>query len=213
MNLLLSVQVGLREILAHKFRSFLTMFGIILGVASLVAMFATVEGMARGMRENLMMWGGVGKVSVIPQAVPVGQEDLKDLSPGLMMEDALAIQRECPSITVISPWVSLSSSTAQYLNKTTRPRNVLGVLPIQLAFNNFEIEEGRFISDLDLGAYAQVCVIGWPVWDELEQSRSDSPVGRMLKINDIPFRIVGVFRDYETEYYRRLRQSGKIETW
>ncbi len=209
----LSIQIGLREILAHKFRSFLTMVGIILGVASLVAMFATVEGMARGMRENLMIWGGVGKVSVTAQEVPAGQEDLKELSTGLVMEDAIAIRRECPLVAAVSPWVSLPGPTVQCLNKTTRPGSVLGVMPVQLAFNNFEIESGRFISDLDLAAYARVCVIGWPVWDGLEQSMSDSPIGTTLKINDIPFRVVGVFRDYETTSYRRLRQSGKIEAW
>ncbi|MBI4028518.1 MAG: ABC transporter permease [Verrucomicrobia bacterium] len=213
MNILLSIQVGLREIMAHKFRSFLTMFGIIMGVASLVAMFSTVEGMARGMRENLIMHGGVELVWVNEQPVPVGQEDIKDSSPGLTLDDVAAIQRECPLIANWSPWVSLPSPATQYLNKSVRPRNLLGVVPSYLEMGNFEIEEGRFISDLDLERYAQVCVLGWPVWEELEQPRIENPVGKVIKINDVPFRIVGVLRDYETEYYRKLRESGKLDLW
>src|SRR4051812_5904742 len=121
MNFFLSLQVGLREILAHKFRSFLTMFGIILGVASVVAMFATVEGMTRGFRERLIMSGGVETFNVINQDVPAGQEDIKDLSPGLTLNDVRAIKNECPLIEFISPEAEIFKSTVQFLNKTTRP--------------------------------------------------------------------------------------------
>ncbi len=214
MNFHITVQVGLREILAHKFRSFLTMFGIILGVASLVAMFATVEGMTRGMRERLMMSGGVERISVIDQEVPIEQEDIKSLSPGRTLADVRAIQQECPLIVDISPEVNLGGSGAalQYLNKTTRPK-IAGVTPSFMNVNNFEIELGRFISDLDLEGYTQVCVIGWSVWEQLEQSRATNPLGKVLKINDVPFRIVGVFRDYESEFERNLRESGRLKVW
>lgn len=209
MNLILSIGVGLREILAHKFRSFLTMFGIILGVASLVSMFATVEGMTRGMREYLQRSGGIERISVIDQDVPVGQEDLKDMSPGRTMKDVEAIRRDCPLVGDISPEVELGGPALQIANKTTRGR-VQGVMPSFLEVNRFGVERGRFITDLDLDRSSMVCVIGWPAWEQLEQSRDDNPVGRTLKINDVPFQIVGVFRDFETEYERRMRESGKL---
>ncbi len=213
MIFLLSIQVGLREILAHKFRSFLTMFGIILGVSSLIAMFATIEGMTRGMREYLILSGGVERISVIDQDVPVGQEDMVNLSPGRTMADTTAIQQQCPSIDIISPEVHLFRSTLQYLNKSIRPREVTGVTPAFLTVDNFTIEYGRFISDLDLERQMQVCVIGWPVWEQLEQSISDNPVGKTLKLNDVPFKVIGVFLNYETEYERKLREQGKLDAW
>ncbi|MCC7518912.1 MAG: ABC transporter permease [Verrucomicrobiae bacterium] len=209
MNLHLSIQVGLREILAHKFRSFLTMFGIILGVSSLVAMFAVTEGMTRGMREHLLASGGVERISVIDQDVPVSQEDLKSLSPGRTLADVEVIRRECPRIEEISPEVGLGGAVVQYLNKTARPR-VVGVTRSFEVVNSFDIEQGRFISDLDVDRVMPVCVIGWPVWDALGQRRKDSPLGRTLSINGLPFRIVGVFREYESEYERRLRESGRL---
>jgi putative ABC transport system permease protein len=211
MKFLLSIQVGLREILAHKFRSFLTMFGIILGVASLIAMFATIEGTTRGMREHLMASGGVERFSVIVQDVPLGQEDLKLLSPGRTMEDVKAIRADCPLIMDVSPEVNLSEPAVQLQNKSIRPRQIVGGTSSLLNVDNFDIEEGRFISDLDQESYTHVCIIGWPIWDNLGQSRSVNPIGTTIKINDIPFQIIGVFRDYESAFERKLRESGKKE--
>lgn len=212
MNFWLSIQIGLREILAHKFRSLLTMFGIILGVASLISMFATVEGMTRGMREHLMLSGGVERISVIDQEVPVGQEDRKSLSPGRTLDDAAVIRRECPLVVDVSPEVIQAAAALQHLNKPSKS-NVNGCTPSFLNVNNYEVERGRFITDLDIDLKAQVCVIGWPVWELLEQTRMDIPIGKVLKINEIPFRIVGVLLDYEPERERTMRQSGKLAAW
>ncbi|NUN94500.1 MAG: ABC transporter permease [Verrucomicrobiae bacterium] len=211
MNIHLSIQVGLREILAHKFRSFLTMFGIILGVSSLVSMFAVTEGMTRGMRENLLASGGVERVSVIDQDVPVEQEDLKPLSPGRTLDDVAIILEHCPLVEDVSPEINLGGAVVQHLNKSTRPR-VVGAARSFLNVNTFEIEQGRFLSDLDVDRVASVCVIGWPVWEALGQSRSESPLDQTLLINGLPFRVVGVFREYESEHDRRLRESGRLAT-
>ena len=69
----ITVQTGLREIWAHKFRSLLTMLGIILGVSSLVAMSALVAGMEKGAREALIAIGGLEKVRIEPQDIPIEQ--------------------------------------------------------------------------------------------------------------------------------------------
>jgi putative ABC transport system permease protein len=208
-NIHLSIQVGLREILAHKFRSFLTMFGIILGVSSLVAMFAVTEGMTRGMREHLLASGGVERISVIEQDVPVEQEDLKSLSPGRTLDDVEAIRRECPVVEEISPEIGLGNAVVQFRNKTTRPR-VVGATRTFMLVNNYDVEQGRFLSDLDVDRVMPVCVIGWPVWEALGQSREDSPLDRVISVNGLPFRVVGVLREFESEYDRRLRESGRL---
>lgn len=210
MNVFLCVQVGFREILAHKFRSFLTMLGIILGVSSLVTMFATVEGMTRGMREYLMLTGGVERLSVIDQDVPIEQQELKILSPGRTLDDVDAIRRDCPLVVKISPEISMGEPVIQLHNKTTRARTT-GINPEYPEVFNFSIEQGRPITDLDNDSRAMVCVIGWPVWENLERSPSESPVGKTIKINDIPFLVVGVYRNYETELDRKMRESGRLD--
>ena len=78
MNFFNAIAVGLKEIWANKFRSLLTMLGIILGVSSLVAMSALVKGMENGMKEALIAIGGLEKVRVEEQDIPVWQQHLAD---------------------------------------------------------------------------------------------------------------------------------------
>ncbi|MDD2708426.1 MAG: ABC transporter permease [Verrucomicrobiae bacterium] len=214
MNLLHTVQIGFQEIVSHKFRSFLTMFGIVLGVASLISMLTTMEGMTRSYREMLTMHGGVERVSIINQDVPVGKEELKDLSPGRTMEDVAVIKENCSLVNEVSPEVQLENPSIQYLNKFARIQ-VSGVTEPYLRVNTsglWQINQGRFISDMDLEENAMVCVIGEAVWSELEQSENESPVGQTIKINDQPFHVIGVVPIPETEWERKNRESGKIQT-
>ena len=78
MNLLNTIVAGLKEVWAHKFRSLLTMLGIILGVASLVGMAAIIKGMENGMKETMIAMGGADKVLLEEQDVPIEQEHLSD---------------------------------------------------------------------------------------------------------------------------------------
>ena len=96
MILLNSIAVGLKEIWAHKSRSFLTMLGIILGVTSLVGMSAIIKGMENGMKETMVAMGGVDKVLVRPQAVPAWQDHLADSAPGRTLVDVEALRRSAP---------------------------------------------------------------------------------------------------------------------
>src|SRR5262245_25356519 len=79
----ITIQTGLREIWAHKFRSLLTMLGIILGVSSLVAMSALVSGMEKGAKEALVAIGGLEKVRVETQELPIDQKYLSDQAVGI----------------------------------------------------------------------------------------------------------------------------------
>ena len=82
MNLINTIIVGFKEIWAHKFRSLLTMLGIILGVASLVAMAALTKGMENGMKETMIAMGGADKVLIDENDVPPEQEHLANEAPG-----------------------------------------------------------------------------------------------------------------------------------
>ena len=93
MNFLNAITVGLKEILANKFRSVLTMLGIILGVGSLVAQSALVKGLENGMKETLLAIGGVQKVYITAQEIPVWQKHRAGESVGITMNDVYALQR------------------------------------------------------------------------------------------------------------------------
>ena len=82
-----SIIVGFKQIWSYKFRSFLTMLGISLGVSSLIAMSAIVNGMENGMKEGFIASGGLDKVVIDDQSVPTYQEHLAEMAPGKTMKD------------------------------------------------------------------------------------------------------------------------------
>src|SRR6187549_2751367 len=103
-----AIVVGLKEIYANKFRSLLTMLGIILGISSLVAMSALVKGMENGLREALIAIGGLEKVRIQQQEVPAPQRHLADQAVGTTIHDVYALQRSAPLIQLVNPDMRIS---------------------------------------------------------------------------------------------------------
>src|SRR4249920_1644933 len=103
MSFLNSISIGFKEVWAHKFRSLLTMLGIILGVASLVAMAAIVKGMENGMKETMIAMGGADKVLLDQQPVPAYQEHLAEEASGRTIADVHALRESAPLIRLVSP--------------------------------------------------------------------------------------------------------------
>src|SRR5881398_2326834 len=122
---------GLREIWAHKFRSLLTMLGIILGVASLVAMSALVAGMEKGAKEALVAIGGLQKVRIEPQDLPIEQGHLTEQAVGITINDVYALAQSVPLVTAVSPEIRLSA-TVTANGKSFRPWLCSGVWPLAL---------------------------------------------------------------------------------
>src|SRR5215468_4541685 len=161
-----TVQTGLREIWSHKFRSLLTMLGIILGVSSLVAMSALVAGMEKGAREALVAIGGLEKVRVEPEDLPIEQRHLIDEAVGITVNDVYALQQCAPLVTKMSPEMRLSA-TFSANGKTFRPWQFSGAWPVVLEMNEHVIEHGRMFNEMDDEMARSVCVIGTATRDEL----------------------------------------------
>ncbi len=208
MNLWLGFLVGLKEIWANKFRSFLTMSGVILGVASLLSMFSLTAGMAHGVREYMKQIGGLERVGIIGQDVPPDQEGYWEISPGRTLADAEAIARSARLVSYVTPVSSLPSAAVQRAGNTFRAE-VSGCWPDFVPINKHTIVSGRNLSELDLEGGQRVCVIGRLVADKLWPERPGfDPVGETIKINDRPFRVVGLFDFYEREIDKRRREIG-----
>ena len=206
MNLWLGLLIGLKEIWAHKFRSFLTMLGVILGVASLLSMFALTAGLAKGMREFMQQIGGIERVSIIPQEVPPKQEALWELSPGRTVADAEAISHS-PFVSYVTPISQLPAAVQRGAN--TFRAEINGCWPDYVPINKHVVAAGRNLCALDLDLGLRVCVVGRLVADKLWPERLKyDPVGETIKINDRPFKIVGVFEYYEREEDKRRRELG-----
>src|SRR5205085_5994746 len=135
MNLLNTILVGLKEIWAHKFRSILTMLGIILGVASLVAMAALTKGMENGMKEAMIAMGGADKVLLEEQPVPTEQEHLADEAPGRTMTDVMALRESAPLLRLISPEMAINNMMLTRGQNMSVPSECVGVWPAVLEMN------------------------------------------------------------------------------
>jgi putative ABC transport system permease protein len=216
MTVYIALLIGLKEVWTHKFRSLLTMLGIVLGVSSLVAMAAIVKGMENGMKEAMIAMGGLNKVLIREQEVPTEQEHLRDLAPGRTMRDVLALRRNASLLNVVSPEMSVYGATVSRRGKDHYPSEVVGAWPAVLDMNLYEIEHGRFLTDLDEEYAHSVCVIGTGIRDELFGSPQDAgreivPIGEQILLNGQPFTIVGMFRHYESEQTTRQREAAKDE--
>ena len=207
MNLWLGLLIGLKEIWAHKFRSFLTMLGVILGVASLLSMFALTAGTAKGMREYMQQVGGIERVSLITQDVPQNQEGIAEISPGRTAADAVAIARSSPLVSYVTP-ISQLPAAVQRAGNTFRSE-INGCWPDYVPINKHVIAAGRNICPLDLEMGLRVCVVGRLVVEKLWPERPKyDPIGETIKVNDRPFKIVGVFEYYERDEDKRKRELG-----
>ena len=212
-----AVVVGLKEIWAHKFRSALTMLGIVLGVSSLVAMSAMVQGMENGQREALLAIGGLQKVRMEAQRVPVEQRHLRDLARGMTLADVEALKAGVPDIEIIAPEMRLDlDPTLQANGKFHRTFMTGGVVPEKVKIMEHEVEHGRMFNDIDASEARPVCVIGTGIRDELfgrpEEAGSEViPLGRIMTINGQPFTIIGMFKHYEGEQDRKQRLEREVE--
>lgn len=206
-----AISLGLKEIWSHKFRSLLTMLGIILGVSSLVAMSAMVQGMERGMKSALVEIGGLEKVRVEPQEVPVEQRHLQDQAVGVTINDVRALEKAAPLALKLSPEMRAMGATLTANNKSMRPFMVAGVWPIALEMNKHEIAHGRMFNEIDDENARSVIVIGTEVRNELFGSPADTgeeiiPIGETIYINRQPFTIIGMFKHYESEQEKKIRE-------
>ena len=210
-----TVLAGLREIWAHKVRTLLTMLGIILGVSSLVAMSAMVSGMEKGAKEALIAIGGLQKVRIEPQSLPVEQRHRSDQAVGITVNDVRALEQSTTLVTRFSPEMRVSA-TVSANNKTFRPWYCSGVWPVALEMTEHVIAHGRMFNELDDEMARSVCVIGTATRDELwgdseKVGREIVPVGETLYINGLPFTIIGMFEHYESEQERKTRELAKTQ--
>lgn len=211
LNLTNAVSIGLKEIWANKFRSALTMLGIILGVGSLVAQSALVKGMENGMKEAFIAIGGLERVSIGSQPIPVWQRHRADQSLGNTLNDVFALQRSAPLIKWVTPEMSVGTVTMTRADKAYNPWYFTGTWPSSRDIWHYVVAHGRMFNEVDDLEARNVCVIGTAVRDALfgspeEAGREILPVGEFVNINNQRFRIIGMYEHNESELDRKARQ-------
>jgi putative ABC transport system permease protein len=210
MNWLSGLLIGLQEIREHKFRSFLTMLGVILGVASLLAMFALTAGIAAGWRSTMQQIGGLERVGINDKQVSLEFADLAALSPGRTLADAEALRGIPQLISHVAPEMQAPATISAPDGQTVSAR-VTGTWPDNFTVTQHEMADGRFLTDLDLERGARVVVLGDAKIAELwpdEHGTDAEFLGRVITINGRPFNLVGVLALYERDQDRLRREAA-----
>jgi putative ABC transport system permease protein len=188
---------GLRELRANKIRSLLSMSGIILGVASLVAMVTVVQGMVGNFRQFVDAMGGIEKITVDKQPLPKEQEHLAELSEGITMRDVDRLRRTVPLVRNISPEARVGFEKLAFDGRETSTY-VSGVTADYLPVAKRWVDpgQGRFISDLDVLNLNDVIVLGSAVVPDLFPPNVD-PVGQVVKVRGRRFTVIGILNNIE----------------
>lgn len=186
MNFLESMQMAGKTLLANKLRSTLTMLGIVIGNASVIAMIGIGEGGQRFVNQELESLGP--NVLFIIPGNQATQRISREVPKTLVYEDAQAIASQVPTIANVTAELN-SRQVVTYSNKNTEV-NIIGTTPNFLIVRDFEVAQGRFFSDVDMKRSNQVAVIGAKLANRL--FGNSNPIGQQFRIKNISFQIIGV---------------------
>ncbi|MFQ6092959.1 MAG: ABC transporter permease [bacterium] len=192
MNLRESLGVGWEGLFAHKLRSFLTMLGIIFGVAAVIAMLSIGEGAKREALEQIKL---MGMNNILIQDAGLEEKELAEArekqSRGLTRADARAIEAICPMVEVAAPQKEEDFDIR--LGSKTVKATVVGTVPPYPWVLNFHPRRGSFITPSDMAEHRRVSVLGNAIKRELFPF--EDPVGKRVKLGDTWFTVIGVMED------------------
>ncbi len=186
------MKVAIKAIANNKFRSFLSMLGIIIGVAAVIVMMAIGQGSKESIRQNISQMGS-NIIMIRPGADrgPGGVRQDPSAMQTLKPDDYEKIKEEAKYCTYVSPEVT---SAGQIINGNNNSSTTMyGESTEYFDIKQWEISNGSAFTDEDIKKAAKVCVIGKTVADELFPSGQD-PVGKMVRFKSIPFRVIGVLK-------------------
>ncbi len=179
---------GLRE---HKFRSFLTMLGIIFGVASVIAMLSIGEG---AKREAIKKYQQLGVNNIIIRDMDLSDKELESVrakfSPGLSLKDAQAIRNIVPQIVDLAPQAE-KKADVKYQDKSIKA-TLIGVTPSYSEILNYTTESGSFVNKNHQSRQLKVCVIGTDIASKF--FTIDDPIGQSIKVDDQWLEVIGVLK-------------------
>ncbi len=188
MHALMLLQLGLQALTRNRMRAALTVLGIVIGVAAVIATLAIGQG-ARAQVQRQIRALGANVMTVRPGTVSTGGVRMGMGGVTTMTaEDAEAVRRECPAVAAVTPMVQRGAQVV--FGNMNWGTSVQGVGPEFTDIRQWPVETGAMFSDADVRGSAKVCVIGSKVREQL--FGDSDPVGSTIRIRDIPFRVVGV---------------------
>lgn len=189
------LKIALKALNNNKLRCFLTMLGIIIGVASVITMLAIGQGSKNSIKAQISEMGS-NMIMIHPGNMQRGgvRQSADDMQT-LEVADYEAIRDRAAYISAISPQVN---SGGQFINGNNNyPSTIYGVTPDYLDIRKVKVKDGAMFTDADIKSAAKVCLLGKTVIDNLFPNGED-PVGKVVRFNKIPFTVVGTLEEKGT---------------
>lgn len=184
-------RIAVRALIRNKLRAFLTMLGIIIGVASVIAMLAIGEGSKQRMRKQISSMG-TNMVMVMPNFMRRGGVSLgSSSSMALKYSDVVKLRSEAANISQVSPEIRASGQVI-YGNQNTQT-TVYGISEEYLSIRKLELASGRVFNPNEIKGMVKVCLLGQTVIKNLFGAGAD-PVGMSIRIKNLPFVIIGTIK-------------------
>ncbi|HLP73107.1 MAG TPA: ABC transporter permease, partial [Bacteroidales bacterium] len=191
MHLEESIRVAMYSLRDHKFRSLLTMLGIIFGTASVISMVSIGEG---AKKQAMAKYQDLGVSNIIIRDKDLTDTELEGVrtkfSKGLSTDDTRAIKEIVPGVVGIAPQAEIKLD-AMYEDKSSKA-NVIGVTPDVTQILNYSVDKGSFIDEDHYNRQLKICVLGANIAKELFSY--EDPVGKSIKIGDQWFEVAGVLQ-------------------
>lgn len=187
------IRLAFSNLQSHKLRTFLTMLGMIFGVGAVIAMLSIGAGAEQ---ESLRLIDTMGVRNIIIRDREFKDEDLKknrENSLGLSLRDAQNIVAVAPDIELHACKKRVKTFQIFSYQGKADSANVIGVTPAYFRLVKYQLSEGNFLAEPDEREFEQYCVIGSRVKQKLFSSMS--PIGQLIKINNLWFRVIGVLAD------------------
>ncbi|MBR5074612.1 MAG: ABC transporter permease [Bacteroidales bacterium] len=184
-------KIAMKAIANNKLRTFLTMLGIIIGVASVITMLAIGQGSKQSIQSQISKMGS-NMIMIMPGAerrggVRMGGSDMQTLK----ISDYNTLKQECTYLAAISP--SVSSSGQFIFGGNNYSSSISGVSQDYLTIRQLEVEDGDMFDDTDIAQSAKVCIIGKTIADNLF-TNGENPVGQIIRFRSMPFTVIGVLK-------------------
>ena len=191
-KLLMVLRVSVQSLVAHKMRSFLTMLGVVIGVAAVIALVAVGNGAKAqvvnqfaSLGSNLLVVSPASNFSFRPGQV--FQQTTRELN----MQDVSAVEKLATSVALVAPAYSSQGANVTYSGTSTQP-SITGVTDEYATVRNWTVAKGRFITEDDGDNIAMVAVLGSAAVEDLFGSASANPLGETIRINRQNYEVVGV---------------------
>lgn len=189
MNLANLFKIAVRALANNKLRGFLTMLGIIIGVASVITMLAIGQGSKKSIQAEISEMGS-NMIMIQPGGdMRGGIRQSADNMETLKLKDYEDIVNETRYVSAVSPSVNSSGQAIYGANNT--PTSVYGISPGYMEIRRYKVQDGEMFTEQDINTAAKVCLVGKTVVDNLFPN-GENPVGKIIRFQKLPFRIVGV---------------------